>query len=103
MQENDDHNGVMKAFKIFDENDGGSIEPKEMITVSQRLESIKPSKLEVNFKIDEDFFKRIANGEMTKNDLIIILIFSLGLLTLIMIIWILVSVIKCCKSKKYEK
>ena len=76
---------------------------KEMITVSQRLESIEPSKLEVNFKIDEDFFKRIANGEMTKNDLIIILIFSLGLLTLIMIIWILVSVIKCCKSKKYEK
>ena len=65
MKENDDHNGVMEAFKIFDENESGSIKPKEMITVSQRLESIKPSKLEVNFKIDEDFFKRITNGEMT--------------------------------------
>ena len=38
MHDKDDHKGMMKAFKIFDEDEGGRIEPNEMIIVSQRLE-----------------------------------------------------------------
>ena len=38
MQDEDEHHGMMGAFKVFDEDEGGRIEPKEMITVSQRLE-----------------------------------------------------------------
>ena len=62
MQDEDEHHGMMGAFKVFDEDEGGRIEPREMITVSQRLEQIEPSKLKIKFKFDKEFVSRIFNG-----------------------------------------
>ena len=56
--------------------------------------------MEVTFKINKDFFNRIFNGEMNQNDLILILIFSIGLLTIILLVFMLINIINCCKTKK---
>ena len=56
--------------------------------------------MEVTFKINKDFFSRIFNGEMNQNDLILILIFSIGLLTIILLVFMLVNIISCCKTKR---
>ena len=56
--------------------------------------------MSVSFKINKYFFIRIVDGEMNENDLILILIFSVGLLTIILLVFMLVNIIRCCKTKK---
>ena len=56
--------------------------------------------MEVTFKINKYFFARIVDGEMNQNDLILILIFSIGLLTIILLVFMLVNIISCCKTKR---